>query len=56
MKLTPDNLATLFGAAAAIAQVLGQSGIVSTSVSTPISAVFVGLLGWITNKNKPTLN
>jgi hypothetical protein len=56
MKLTPDNLATFFGAAAALAQGLGQAGIISTGTAGTASAVFIGLLGWISNKNKPTLN
>lgn len=52
MKLTPDTLATIFGTAAAVAQVLGQSGIINQPTSTAISSVAIALLGWISNKPK----
>lgn len=52
MKLTPDTLATIFGSASAIAQVLGQTGVVDQTTATALSAIAIALLGWVSNKPK----
>lgn len=52
MKLSPDTLATIFGAASAISQVLGQSGVIDQTTAGTISAIAIALLGWISNKPK----
>lgn len=56
MKLNSDTIATIFGAIAASAQLLGQSGVIDPTTSGTISAIAIALLGWISNKPKTSLN
>jgi uncharacterized membrane protein len=52
MKLTPDTLATIFGSVSAIAQMLGQTGVVNQPTAGTISAIAIALLGLVSNKPK----
>lgn len=56
MRLNSDTLATIFGATSAIAQLLGQSGVLDPTTSNTVSAIAIALLGWVSNKPKTTFN
>ncbi|MBW4667196.1 MAG: hypothetical protein KME60_07075 [Cyanomargarita calcarea GSE-NOS-MK-12-04C] len=55
MKVNTNTLASIFGSIAGVAQVLGQTGVISKDVATSVSAIAVVLLGFVTN-NVPTTN